>query len=272
MSSHKGKNAIPETQATPGNGLFSQSTGFPAETSLPLGAGGVAPSREDFNGMANLLGGVAFYAQKGWIFQFDAGQEYFAGCIVRDTTDGKLYECLDDVAAGGSVPSADSTNWKALSTGGVSVGFIAPYAGTGLAEGWLDCDGSAVSRTMYSDLFTAIGTTWGVGDGSTTFNLPNSEDFVMQGASAANPVGTYLQAGLPEISGEMGRVFTQGDVHTGAFTFPTGVSPSYQSFSGGSSNYLQKFIFNASNSNAIYGNSNTVQPPAACVRFMIKYE
>ena len=59
------KNVIPETQATPGNGLFSQSTGFPAETSLPLGAGGVAPSREDFNGMANLLGGVAFYAQKG---------------------------------------------------------------------------------------------------------------------------------------------------------------------------------------------------------------
>ena len=106
------KNVIPETQATAGDGLFSQSTGFPAETSLPLGAGGVAPSREDFNGMANLLGGVAYYAQKGWQFQFDAGQEYFAGCIVRDTTDGKLYECLNDVAAGGSVPSADSVNWR----------------------------------------------------------------------------------------------------------------------------------------------------------------
>ena len=106
------KNVIPETQATAGDGLFSQSTGFPAETSLPLGAGGVAPSREDFNGMANLLGGVAYYAQKGWIFQFDAGQEYFAGCIVRDTTDGKLYECINDVAAGGSVPSADAVNWK----------------------------------------------------------------------------------------------------------------------------------------------------------------
>ena len=106
------KNVIPETQATAGDGLFSQSTGFPAETSLPLGAGGVAPSREDFNGMAHLLGGVAYYAQKGWQFQFDAGQTYFAGCIVRDTTDGKLYECLNDVAAGGSVPSADAVNWK----------------------------------------------------------------------------------------------------------------------------------------------------------------
>ena len=106
------KNTIPVTQAEAGNGLFSQSTGFPAETSLPLGAGGVAPSREDFNGMAHLLGGVAYYAQKGWQFQFDAGQTYFAGCIVRDTTDGKLYECLNDVAAGGSVPSADAVNWK----------------------------------------------------------------------------------------------------------------------------------------------------------------
>lgn len=106
------KNVIPETQATAGDGLFSQSTGFPAETSLPLGAGGVAPSREDFNGLANLLGGVAYYAQKGWQFQFDAAQEYFAGCIVRDTTDGKLYECLNDVAAGGSVPAADAVNWK----------------------------------------------------------------------------------------------------------------------------------------------------------------
>lgn len=38
---------------------------------------------------------------------------------------------------------------------------------------WLDCDGSAISRTTYADLFAVIGTTWGVGDGSTTFNLPD---------------------------------------------------------------------------------------------------
>lgn len=112
------KNVIPETQATAGDGLFSQSTGFPAETSLPLGAGGVAPSREDFNGLANLLGGVAFYVQKGWIFQFDAAQDYYAGCVVRDTNDGNLYECINDVSAGGSNPAADSTNWKPFASGG----------------------------------------------------------------------------------------------------------------------------------------------------------
>lgn len=269
------KNVIPATQATAGDGLFSQSTGFPAETSLPLGAGGVAPSREDFNGLANLLGGVAFYAQKGWQFQFDAGQEYFAGCIVRDTTDGNLYECLNDVAAGGSVPSADAVNWKAFSTGsGLPVGFIAPYAGTGLAEGWLDCDGSAVSRTMYPDLFTAIGTTWGAGDGSTTFNLPRSEDLVLQGASTTNPVGTYKTAGLPNITGITGNL-------------PKDSNMAYQEISGAfhriakdASFYIglnsaadgKRVEFDASLSNPIYGNSDTVQPPAACVRYMIRYE
>jgi len=39
--------------------------------------------------------------------------------------------------------------------------------------GWLECNGAAVSRTTYASLFTAISTTWGVGDGSTTFNLPD---------------------------------------------------------------------------------------------------
>lgn len=43
---------------------------------------------------------------------------------------------------------------------------------------WLLCDGSAVSRTIYSDLFAIIGTTYGEGDGSTTFNLPNVVDKV----------------------------------------------------------------------------------------------
>ena len=102
------KNVIPETQATAGDGLFSQSTGFPAETSLPLGAGGVAPSREDFNGLANLLGGVAFYAQKGFTFNYDATQDYYTGCVVIDPIDGNRYECIADMAAGTIAPSADT--------------------------------------------------------------------------------------------------------------------------------------------------------------------
>ena len=52
-------------------------------------------------------------------------------------------------------------------------GFIQMYAGSTAPIGWLMCDGSAVSRTTYADLFDVIGTDYGSGDGSTTFNLPD---------------------------------------------------------------------------------------------------
>lgn len=53
------------------------------------------------------------------------------------------------------------------------VGTIEMYAGQEAPAGWLICDGSAISRTEYSKLFAVIGQTYGVGDGSTTFNLPD---------------------------------------------------------------------------------------------------
>ena len=134
------KNVIPETQATAGDGLFSQSTGFPAETSLPLGAGGVAPSREDFNGMANLLGGVAYYAQKGFTFNYDATQDYYTGCIVIDPNDGNRYLCIADMAAGTVAPSADTahTYWIFYPVGVINKRDMIATSGTYTApvSGW----------------------------------------------------------------------------------------------------------------------------------------
>ena len=51
-------------------------------------------------------------------------------------------------------------------------GMVMAFAGTTAPSGWLKCDGSAISRTTYAALFNVIGTTYGAGDGSTTFNLP----------------------------------------------------------------------------------------------------
>ena len=56
-----------------------------------------------------------------------------------------------------------------------------PYGSDTIPENWLLCDGSAVSRTDYAILFSVIGTTYGVGDGSTTFNLPNLKGKVAVG-------------------------------------------------------------------------------------------
>jgi microcystin-dependent protein len=57
-------------------------------------------------------------------------------------------------------------------TGNV-VGQIVAYGGSSAPSGWALCDGSAISRTTFADLFAALGTTFGVGDGSTTFNIPD---------------------------------------------------------------------------------------------------
>jgi microcystin-dependent protein len=55
------------------------------------------------------------------------------------------------------------------------LGVIMPYGGTTVPTAWLECDGSAVSRTTYADLFAVLGTKFGPGDGSTTFNLPSGD-------------------------------------------------------------------------------------------------
>lgn len=68
----------------------------------------------------------------------------------------------------------------------VPAGIVLPFAGaTGnTPDGFLACDGSAISRSSYSELFAAIGTTWGSGDGSTTFNLPDLRGAFLRGAGA----------------------------------------------------------------------------------------
>lgn len=60
-------------------------------------------------------------------------------------------------------------------------GVISAFAGATAPTGWLMCDGSAVSRITYADLFAIIGTTYGNGDGTTTFNLPKYDGRVPVG-------------------------------------------------------------------------------------------
>ena len=70
----------------------------------------------------------------------------------------------------------DGSTKGGVEIGGMPVGSIIPYAGTTIPAGYLLCDGSAISRTTYSALFASIGTTYGAGDGNSTFNLPTEND------------------------------------------------------------------------------------------------
>lgn len=106
------KNPIPAT--TTATGKMSQNAGFPPECSLPLGAGGVAPDRADFNGAFNLMSTLEFYTQKGFSYYYDDTQDYLKGCCVIDPTDERRYECTVDMTAGTIAPSADTTqtHWR----------------------------------------------------------------------------------------------------------------------------------------------------------------
>lgn len=68
-------------------------------------------------------------------------------------------------------------------------GSIIAYGSVSIPSGWLECDGSAVSRTTYANLFAVVGTSFGIGDGSTTFNLPDFTDKFPRGSATVGGTG-----------------------------------------------------------------------------------
>lgn len=153
-----------------------------------------------------------------------------------------------------------------VSQNSIPVGTIIAVAYTGVPEGYMHCNGAEVSRTTYADLFSKIGTYYGAGDGSTTFNLPNTVARFLEGGVGA---GTYYEAGLPNITGQYYAVVGGGITVNGAFT-GSWADSSGQTSGGGGYNRVH-LVVDASKSNSIYGNSDTVQPPAVTVIYCIKY-
>jgi len=86
------------------------------------------------------------------------------------------------------------TGVNILQTAGVPAGAVMAFAMNSAPSGWLSADGSAVSRTTYATLFTAIGTTHGTGDGSATFNLPDMRGIFVRG-SGSQTIGTSTYSG-----------------------------------------------------------------------------
>lgn len=137
------------------------------------------------------------------------------------------------------------------------------------------CNGSAVSRTTYADLFAKIGTLYGTGDGSTTFTLPNLANKFIMGHGTA---GTVKAAGLPNITGSFSfrdnnnaEVFLRIATAKGCFS-TTSVSSEKGDIGGASTESGGQVIsMSAKTSNSIYGASTTVQPPALTMRMYIKY-
>ena len=162
-------------------------------------------------------------------------------------------------------------------------GVIVPFAGTTVPAGYLLCDGSAVSRTTYADLFAAIGTTYGAGDGNSTFNLPDLQNRFIEGGTA----GLVHSAGLPQITltnetnvrTQDGAIISAKQGFVQINTNGLGFNPSAAGYGGSAgvgfaldqtalapNNYS-----NIIDQNNIFGNSATVQPASIEMAFCIKY-
>jgi microcystin-dependent protein len=120
--------------------------------------------------------------------------------IVKDTGTGKLKVPSNGIGSNELSSDASVDANRAVDTNHIKDGSVTaakldsaavsvlmptaslmPYAGSAAPTGYLLCDGAAISRTTYSDLFGIVGTTYGVGDGSTTFNLPDLRGRVIAG-------------------------------------------------------------------------------------------
>lgn len=147
---------------------------------------------------------------------------------------------------------------------GVPLGVIVPYGGASPPANWLLCDGTAISRTTYAALFAVISTTFGIGDGSLTFNLPNMQQRFPLG-KAASGTGSAL--------GSTGGAIDH--THTGAahsHAIPSAASDNstgFGSLPGGTLVSLDTHAHGGATGSSGTGVTGTANPPFQVVNFII---
>ena len=111
----------------------------------------------------------------------------------------------------------DGTQFQMISRGSTLPGIIQMYAGASAPTGWLLCDGSAISRTTYATLFGVISTTYGAGDASTTFNVPDMRGRIPAGVgtgTGGGASGTGLPTGGSALTAVARGTWKGEELHT----------------------------------------------------------
>lgn len=255
-------------------------TGFPAITQTPIDNGGIPPERKDFNGLGNLLSSFYYFVQNGGVYTFeqtvsDAIGGYPLGAVLYYTDgNGATYRVKSNKANNTdnfvSTPAFIGDSWDIVSDTPQDlmpyIGDIKPSVRTANHGNWFICNGQAVSRSTYATLFSIIGTNFGDGDGSTTFNLPDYRGKFLRGLGGDSEADIYTtQAeGLPNITGTFGN---GNSTASGAFYGAGDSNPQIASSSSGRDVLIG---FSASRSSAVYGASEHVTPINMAINYFIK--
>ena len=171
-----------------------------------------------------------------------------AGEIFYNTTDKAIY-------------THNGTGWG-VTESSIPAGTMVQWGGSTAPTNWLLCDGTAVSRTTYATLFAAIGTSYGVGDGSTTFNLPdlrgrvpvgkNAGTFATLGATGGTETVTLAVTNLPSHT-HTGTTATSGN-HTHTYSGSTNTTGAHtHTLSGSNGGAVNLGPSVTSNSNGDFG-------------------
>ncbi|OWK42208.1 tail fiber protein [Fimbriiglobus ruber] len=254
------KVAVPDP--VQGGGTVSYNQGYPIGYSTPVGSGGILITRASMNQLFyDITSALQQYQQVGTppfiTTTMNGGTPYSYSKYDRVMSGGIAYQSLSN----SNTDTPPSANWQAdLSVSGTPTGAIMDFAGSSAPTGWLLCYGQAISRTTYASLFSAIGTTFGPGDGSTTFNVPDYRGRIgagvdNMGGSAANRITTIdgiTGSTLGSAGGEQSHTLTPAEsaelTYTSAVTDP-----------GHTHTVLSNTSFNAGTTNMIVGN-NSVGP------------
>lgn len=293
------KNTIPEEPT--GSFLASIQQGFPPITMMPKKNGGQPPEGKDFNGILNLVSQFYFFTQNGGTYTFnqsvsDAIGGYPEGArlwyVDSSTGEASLLRSTKGNNTDNFVtnPEVIGTSWvldivtqgyvqeqlepvKAAIVARLPAGFVAAWPGNTPPDGWLVCNGSAVSRTTYADLFAAIGTTFGAGDGSTTFKLPDYQGDFLRGylSGTSSAIGTRQAEGLPNISGYISYLLMGEDDQKSDGALSATLQVGNRLTNAGTGSAWKQLNFSAKNSNAIYGANSHVTPRNNAVKWCIKY-
>ena len=141
---------------------------------------------------------------------------------------------------------------------GIPTGTIVPWSTGSVPTGFLECDGSAVSRSTFSGLFAVVGTTYGAGDGSSTFNVPDLQDKVAVSKSPNKNLASTGGANTVQSTGNVGGSTANATLSTAqlashSHTF-TGGNPNE---AGGNSNKFRPTGAFSNNFNVSSGNAGS---------------